>query len=273
MPFLAHRDNADNELVVPEEVVDGETIRCPACNGQMRPRGGGGQQARHFMHVDNLGESDGGGCDGLGQAGESEQHRLLKSLAVSGLRTRFEDFGVAHCGLEYEVDVTDGPSLVTERYADALLQFEGPITQRNLFFGAGVVVEVQYRNESKDVAAVTADYLKAGYSVYWAYEADFTDSQFCIDRFNRAFNERWPNAFAPYFIDGEEALHTVESVKFDPREMAQRDWSFIDPRPDCDHSLHTGHMGTPFCLDCGTELGRHDTGRQMYLPLGASSRR
>jgi len=147
MPFLGRRDDRD-DLVVPEEVADGETVHCPACSGRMRPRGGGK-------------------CSGLGDsAGESDRHRKWKSLAVSGLRARFEDFDIAHCGLECDLDVSKGPSLLTDRRADAIIQFADPITRRNLFFGAGVIVEVQHRNDSKDVAAVTADYLKAGYSVY-----------------------------------------------------------------------------------------------------------
>lgn len=274
MPFLARRNNSLDDVVVPEEVPDGETVYCLSCDGEMRPRGGGSQRARHFMHVDNLGEQTNGGCDGLGEsAGESERHRKLKSLAVSGLRSRFKDFDIDYCGLEYEIDVSAGPSLVNERRADAVVRFSDPITNRNRFFGEGVVVEVQYRNESKDVAAVTADYLQAGYSVYWAHEVDFTESMFRTDRFERAFNQRWPPAFSPYFIDADEALRTVKRVEFDPHEMNQSNWSFIDPRPDCDHGFHTAGAGVPFCLDCGTETTRHETGRQMFLPLGADPSR
>lgn len=269
MPFIAQRDGAD-DLVVPEEVSDGETVYCSACHGRMRPRGAGDQQARHFMHVDNLdGSNTADDCTGYNNLGEGERHRLLKSLAVSGLRTYFEDLDVAGFDLEYEVDVSNGPSLFNTRRADAVVRFPEPITNPNRFFGRGLVVEVQQHNDSKDVAAVTADYLKAGYSVYWAHDADFTDTHFQVKRFSRAFNERWPNAFAPYFIDAETTLHSVESVEFDPREMAGQEWSFIDPRPECSHSLHQGHVGDPFCLDCGTTIGRHDSGRRMYLPLGA----
>ncbi|WP_156224497.1 hypothetical protein [Haloferax gibbonsii] len=200
--------------------------------------------------------------------GESKRHRKLKSLAVSGLRSRFKHFRVDYCGLEHDIDVSTGPSLVDERRADAVICFSEPITNRNRFFGEGVVIEVQYRNQGKDVAAVTADYLQSGYSVYWAHEVDFIENQFQTDRFERAFNERWPTAFAPYFIDADEALRTVKDVEFDPREISQSNWVFVDPRPNCDHGLHTAGAGVPFCLDCGTEVTRHETGRRMYLPLG-----
>lgn len=162
MPFLVQRDGEDEDLVVSEEVPDGETVRCPACDGRMRPHGGGSQRARHFMRVDNLGTEASSGCDGLGtNVGESKYHRKLKSLVVSELRSRFEGFDVAYWGLEYEFDVSTGPSLVNDRRADAILRFKDPITNQNQFFGAGIVVEIQHRNENKDVAAVTAGYLRA----------------------------------------------------------------------------------------------------------------
>jgi hypothetical protein len=267
VPFFAYQSGDREGFVVPEEVADGETVHCPGCDERMRPRGGEGQ-ARHFLHVDNIGAKGSSGCEGAGSVGESDRHRRLKSLAASGLRSRFAGHDVDTCGLEVSIDVSDGPSIVSERRADALLQFEDPITKQNRFFGAGVVVEVQYRNEGKDVAAVTADYLQAGYSVYWAHECDFTQDQFRVGRFEQAFNERWPNAFAPYFVDADEALRNVESVEFGPQENLSRGWSFVDPRPDCDHGLHTGHRGIPFCQSCGTDVTRHDSGRLMYSPLG-----
>ncbi|MDL0140905.1 hypothetical protein PNP85_15530, partial [Halobacterium salinarum] len=232
----------------------------------------GNQQARHFMHIENLSDNTNSrDCSGISteSIGESDRHRRLESLTVSGLRTRFADFDVADLDPEYVVDVSKGPSLFDERRADAIVRFQDPITNSNRFFGVGVVVEVQHKNDSKDVAKVTADYLAAGYSVYWAHKTDYTETQFRTERFERAFNERWPNAFAPYFSDADTALHTVERVEFSPQELPSEDWSFIDPRPECNHSLHTGHHGSPLCLDCGTTLKRHDTGRWMYQPLGA----
>ncbi|MCD2204010.1 hypothetical protein [Halobacterium sp. KA-6] len=233
MPFLAHRDGTDG-LVVPEDVPGGDTVYCPACGGRMRPRGAGDQQARHFMHIENLrGNTKSRNCSGIDaeNIGESDRHRRLKSLTVSGLRTRFIDFDVADLGLEYVVDVSKGPSLLDERRADAIVRFPDPITNPNRFFGVGVVVEVQHHNDSKDVAKVTADYLAAGYSVYWAHETDYTETRFRTERFERAFNERWPNAFAPYFSDADTALQTVERVAFSSQELPPEGWSFIDPTP------------------------------------------
>lgn len=275
MPFLAKTEGGERssypELVVPEEIPDGETVFCLGCDGRMRPRSGGGDRARHFFDVDGLsGERAGGSCEGGGEGlGESARHRKWKSLAVSGLRRRFENADIGQCVLEETVDVSEGPSLYDERRADVLLQFAGnPFPSLNPFFGRGVVVEVQVANEEKDVAAVTADYLAAGYSVYWAHEADFANDHFRLKRFEQAFNERWPTAFAPYFIDAHTALTIVESVEFEPGELSDA-WAFVDPRPECPHSLHPVHGGVPFCMDCGTEVTHHETGRTMYSPIGA----
>jgi hypothetical protein len=278
MPFVAKQEAGERsnyfEFVVPEEVSDGETVLCLECDGRMRPRSGGGERARHFLHVEALGSESTGesatSCDGAGEAlGESARHRKWKSLAVSGLRKRFGDADIGQHGLEHTIDVSDGPSLYEERRADALLEFAGnPFPTSNTFFGQGVILEVQVHNEQKDVAAVTADYLMAGYSVYWAHEEDFASDRFRLERFERAFNERWPTAFAPYFIDADTALTSTQSVEFDPEELSDG-WRFVDPRPDCSHSFHPVNHGIPFCMDCGTEVTEHETGRTMYRPIGA----
>jgi hypothetical protein len=46
-------------------------------------------------------------------------------------------------------------------------------------------------------------------------------------------------------------------------------WTFIDPRPECNHSLHFAYGGSSFCMDCGTDVTEHESGRTMYRPLGA----
>lgn len=42
---------------------------------------------------------------------------------------------------------------------NALVRF----TERNAYFGRGVVIEVQHANEGKDIRRITADYLAADY--------------------------------------------------------------------------------------------------------------
>lgn len=84
---------------------------------------------------------------------------------------------------------------------------------------------------------MTADYLAAGYSVYWAHEIDYTETRFRTERFERALNERWPNAFAPYFSDADTALQTDEQVAFSHQKLPPGGWSFIDPHPECDHTF------------------------------------
>lgn len=263
MPFLAHKDGTSSEFVVPEGISDGETIYCPACGGRMRPRGGSGSRAHHFMHIDNIGEGESDSCNGIDDhAGESAIHKKLKSVAVSGLRSRFSDQEITTHGIEIPVQVYRGKLDVRKRRADALVEF----ATENPFFGAGVVVEVQYKNKDKDIPEVTADYLEVGYSVFWADEHDFSDDVFDLDRFDQAFNDRAAVAFAPYYTTPKDARLVLEAAKYN-----LGNWSFIDPRPECNHGWHTGHLGNPFCLDCGTEVTTHEaTGRKMYLPIGAS---
>ena len=127
MPFLAHREQetgATQELVTPEEVSDGVDVFCPECGGRMRPRGGSGEKARHFFHVEAVGGNS--GCTGLsgGGIGESEQHQVMKSLAVSGLRKRFENEDLATCSSEVTVDIDETASSASVRRADALVEFE-----------------------------------------------------------------------------------------------------------------------------------------------------
>ena len=111
MPFLGYRRGTDG-FVVPEEIADGETVFCPSCDGQMRPRGAGDQLARHFMHVEKLtSDVDTVACNGpTGEnIGESDRYRIWKSLAVSGLRTRFAGFDVSEYTLESEVLIFASP--------------------------------------------------------------------------------------------------------------------------------------------------------------------
>lgn len=148
MPFVAERSG---EAVVPEEVSDGARLTCPDCNAELcvRPTHlrNGSFVARHFMHV-----SGGENCSG----GESETHRRLKSIILSKLKYVFE---YAEAGLEKKIG---------RNIADVYAIFEKPIKK----FGKGVAVEVQYRNDGKDVVSVTRNYLEEGYSVCWIEEAD-----------------------------------------------------------------------------------------------------
>lgn len=260
MPFFAQRKGMHASYVVPEEVDDGETVYCPTCSGRMRPRGGDGNRARHFMHIDNLAEGRATQCAGVDSTvSESEIHRKLKSLAVSGLRSRFSEENLIRAGPEKSIQIYKGGLEVQDRRADALIEFE----KKNPFFGKGVIIEVQYRNRDKDIPQVTADYLSAGYSVFWADESDFSADSIDLTRFREGFSNRLAVAFAPYYATEDEAKMLLEAEKYELEH-----WTFVDPEPDCNHVWHTAGM-TNFCMECGTSRRSHEeTGRTVYEPFG-----
>lgn len=98
----------------------------------------------------------------------------MKSLAVSRLRNLFGD-RAKRCVPEYtlKAPVTDD---VDYRQADALVEFE----HRDSQLGEGLIVEVQYRNKSKDIGVTTDDFLAQDYSVIWAEGQHFTSDLFEI---------------------------------------------------------------------------------------------
>lgn len=184
----------------------------------------------------------------------------MKSLAVSGLRKRFD--GTAsntQCTTEVPVDVSSGQGRQTARRADALVEFES----RNRFFGRGVIVEVQHANESKNIPQVTADYLSADYSVFWADETCFVDDEFHLEKFDQAFDDDSGIAFSPY----SDTPHEIWT-EFEPwRWFSTPDgWHFEDPNPECSHEFkHEGDVSV--CALCETRYQLHAESQfPMYAP-------
>ncbi|RDI71984.1 competence protein CoiA family protein [Halopelagius longus] len=145
MPFIAVDD--DGQPLLPVNVDDDETALCPQCDEEMKVREGE-RIARHFYHPP---EST---C-----AGESSIHLAMKSIALQKLTTEYDDSTV-----RVEFRAEDTP-----RRADVFVEFSEP--QHPL--GAGIAVEVQYRNDAKDITETTADYLTGGYSVIWLFEENY----------------------------------------------------------------------------------------------------
>ncbi|GAB3665085.1 hypothetical protein [Halopiger thermotolerans] len=223
MPFIAHRED---RTVLPEEVDDGEDVVCPTCSERMQVRGPFEDgTARHFFHPPG---SNAGGCDGV-SAGESETHRKLKSLAVSALRQKYEG-QYARCAPEIGVDVNDTETAADQRRADAYLEF----TEENRFFGQGIIVEVQYRNEGKNVRATTHDYLSQDFSVYWATPDDFQNDRFLIDQLEVAFNTGSEEAYSPY-QDEPPSLTGRDQTDRNDDEEERPQFTREDPIPDCSH--------------------------------------
>jgi ribosomal protein L37E len=123
--------------------------------------------ARHFKHVENMGEGGGGGSSDCAGPAESDEHYTWKLFARSRLNRIFED----------AAEVTDEKTLYAphtdkdRREADAAVMFD----ERDEQLGSGLAVEVQHKNKSKDVESTTLDYIKQDIAVAWLYADDFSD--------------------------------------------------------------------------------------------------
>jgi hypothetical protein len=256
MPFIGEHSG---ERVIPEEVEDGVDVYCPVCNAMMRPRGPFDDgRARHFFHVT---ATDCGG--------ESDHHRKLKSMVVSALRQEYTDTA-ADIALELSMDSSETLTVTNRRQADVCITFDQP----NEFFGKGIVVEVQYQNENKDAIAATHDYLANGYSVFWASEQHFTDSQFKIEEMLDDFNANADSAYATRHtgpICGMDKCRAeYDYVQYILTESRNTVVHYSDPNPDCQHDW-VSHMHQEKCYRCN--ISRVDTaisGLEIYY--GKSNR-
>lgn len=238
MPFIGE---LDGERVIPEQVQGQTTVTCPSCGGDMRPRKASSDgRARHFFHLNDH------SCSG----GESDEHRKMKSLAVSKLRQKF-DGQYTTCGPEKPIPVVSTSSSVDRRFADALIQFE----EYHPDYANGLIVEVQFKNEGKEIPITTKDYLAQGFSVYWAHPRDFTDTRLRFDRLESAFDNNSNLAHTPH-----------DSVKVGEYEEFDLLWD--DPVPDCDHVWKD--MGEfDFCARCRINRTYSNTrARFLYDNMG-----
>lgn len=230
MPFVGR---LDGDLVIPEEVSDGVAVACPECGGDLYPRGPFSDgRARHFAHQDQH-------VDCSGREPESETHQKLKSLAVSALREKFKG-RYSRCGPEVTLEVANTATLPDTRHADALVEFES----ENLYYGRGIIIEVQYKNHAKDKFATTHDYLSSEFSVFWADPSDFDEDRLRFSVIEQAFDdENDQNGIAVYNNDPEE---------FSTEISASLQWE--DPNPDCSHSwedMEEHGQAYESCLRCG----------------------
>jgi hypothetical protein len=156
----------DGTTVYPGGVSDTTDVLCPKCSEPMHVRGGPQtDRLRHFAHYPQNRK-----C-----SGETQEHHQWKQLvfrALSNLDLPHQE-SLFFC-LEGEIDVSNTPSEAARRRADVLLRFGDEHDN----FGHGIAIEIQHRNDDKNVHAVTYDYLVNGYSVRWASRHDFTDNAF-----------------------------------------------------------------------------------------------
>jgi len=232
MPFLAYLDETP---VTPVDVANGTTVTCPDCGETMYPRGGDGRvPIRHFTHHGQQAED----CTGSPSPGESDYHAFLKGVAASRLAAQFPD---APVDVEASIPLPEGCH-TDERRADVAVQFP----ENNPYWGEGLIIEVQYRNHSKNLLATSQDYLRTGYSVFWARPLDFDTQDLAWDTIQTAFenntNENRSIAYAVYDFDPEDiSLRPAPHLVWD------------DPRPNCEHDwvtesdAHTEHQSCPGC--------------------------
>ena len=164
MPFTATHDG---ERVLPHEAESADSLICPVCDDAMsvvaEHRRRGGFVARHFRHQTN------DEC-----RGESIPHLRMKAIAFSKLVTTYPDADVS-------IEKPVGP-----RRADVLVEFPEPRQP----LGKGIAVEVQHRNNSKDLFATDQDYYDEGFSVLWLSEQHYSDYDVAIDHVQPV----WPKA-------------------------------------------------------------------------------
>ena len=191
MPYLAMRPGGDR--VLPLDVEDNDEIFCPLCEDSLFVRRShynrGRYVPRHFVHP------SGSDCPG-----ESNLHAKLKTIAAMKLREIFETATISH---ERKIPGTD-------RIADVVATFSKELHP----FGKGFIVEIQHKNDDKEIGPVSQEFLQAGYSVFWAYQSDFEDHDltFAEHRVRRP----WPHA-----------VPIVEGVDGYPDSVQQ----LMDPQP------------------------------------------
>ncbi|WP_310894146.1 MULTISPECIES: competence protein CoiA family protein [unclassified Haloferax] len=194
MPFSAMNDG---ERVLPHQVTAEASLTCPKCSDNLTVVTGhhrnGRFVARHFRHQTNE------DC-----AGESIPHLRMKLIALSKLKVEFPNATVS---LE---------KTVGNRRADLLVEFNQPRHP----FGHGIAVEVQYRNNSKDLFATDSDYYDQGFSVLWLSEQHYSGYDVSVNHVQHV----WPRALPK--LRGYDGLQLPiceppESVEVDiilPRE-------------------------------------------------------
>ena len=169
MPYLAM--NPDGDRVLPLDVGVNDHVLCPLCECNLRVRSShynrGNFVAEHFFHP------AGSMCPG-----ESTVQAKMKTVAAMKLREIFPAASVAH----------EEPIPKIEHTADVLATFERPVFP----YGNGIAVEFRPTNDDKQVDAISSEVLRAGYTVYWAYQEDFDghDMSFREDQLRTP----WPHA-------------------------------------------------------------------------------
>jgi hypothetical protein len=145
--------------------------------------------------VGAIGRGSGGDGSNCESVGESNLHKKLKSLAADRLEQVFDD-AVATCEMERELDAP--VSGKNRRLADSAAVF----TEQDEQLGQGIIAEVQYKNEAKDIDETTADYVEQDFAVAWLNIDDFSENRCLLEAID--FRARAQNAVWPEFIPDAE---------------------------------------------------------------------
>lgn len=232
MAYIAIHDGQEKGAF---EVPFQEDAYCLECGRQMRVwRESEDGTARHFGHVHNMrgGSGGGGGCSG----GEGDQHRKWKNFAAERLAEAFD--GVAEATVEKRLHAPHTDK--DYRDADAVVTF----SERDDQLGIGLAAEVQHKNDQKDIAATTRDYLKQDIAVAWLDQNDFSESGCRLnetDFRHRAREIPSPGYFgAGNLPNGHPTRHHV-----DKRLHKIREYRADVNNPEWDHTLEGREFHAP----------------------------
>jgi hypothetical protein len=220
MPWIALRNGTP---VSPQEADRSDTLCCPECDQEMYVRGpytrdSGSFVACHFSHTpDNDGDSgEAGGC-----IGESDEHKRMKSIALSKVRHVFGD-AIEHIDTEMQVRSTN-------RFADVGVIFNDDIDTHPAVanatcidgaIGDRLAIETQYRNESKDIEGTEREYATQGFSTLWLGADQFSAHDVAL--FDGDWAPIYPMVLAPDFAERPEARggrHSRDYIDTEPASV------------------------------------------------------
>jgi hypothetical protein len=166
-------------------------VFCPECDGRMRVwREGSNGTDRHFKHVGGMaGGTADAEYDSCEYVAESDKHIKWKNLACNTLHEEF--FGEI-ADLTVEKQLSAPHSDKKHRKGDVVMI----LSERDDRLGKGLVVEVQHKNNEKNIEQTTADYIRQDLSVVWTFEEDYSDDHCRLakpDFYNRAKEAVWPS--------------------------------------------------------------------------------
>lgn len=173
MPWIVESDRGK---LIPEEASTHDDLYCPECGEEMSVvnsfiRESGVFVSSHFRHTSDTTPS-GGTATACG--GESDEHKRMKCIVNSKLRYLF-DTDIKTIEIEHQIGSkqTDVAVVFTDP-----VDSEPAIVQSDLIdgvVGEKIAIEVQYKNNTKDIVKTERVYAEHGYTTVWVFPEQFTD--------------------------------------------------------------------------------------------------